>query len=95
MEKVKWRWDMGCYIPFCPYCGEPAYEKDKCSFCGREYEWVEGKHQPTKVTVGEYTIIQTTGKSIYLIKGEKVIAHMSCSKKMSEDELRRLFDRYD
>ena len=43
MKKVNWKWDYGVYVPFCPYCDEPAYEKDHCCFCNKPYEWVNGE----------------------------------------------------
>ena len=95
MKEIKWRWDWGCYIPFCPYCDEPAYEKDKCSFCGKEYKWVEGKHQPTVVEEGEYTAAQTTNKHIHIYKGERLVLHASCRVKKTEDELRQMVAEYE
>lgn len=90
MEKVKWRRDWGSYAPFCPYCDELAYEKNRCVFCGKEYEWVEGKYKPTIVEVGDYTIVQTTNKHIHIYKGERMVMHSSCTKKKTEDELRQM-----
>lgn len=93
--KVKWRWDMGTYVPFCPYCNELAYEKGHCVFCNNQYEWVVGKHKPTTVTVGEYTVVQCTGKHIYIYKGSHMAFHASCTKKKTEDELREFVGFYE
>jgi hypothetical protein len=87
MKKVKWDWDWGVYIPLCPYCNEPAYEKDHCVFCGKPYEWVEGKYKDTIVKQGEYTIIQATNNHISIYKNGEFVMHSQCNKKMTEKEL--------
>jgi hypothetical protein len=75
MKKVKWMWDWECYVPFCPYCYEIAYEKDHCVFCKKEYKWVD-KSKIRKVTVGKYTVVQASNKHITIMKdGEIVIEH--------------------
>lgn len=38
IKPVIWKVECGCRIPFCPYCGEPAYDEHKCCFCGKEYK---------------------------------------------------------
>ena len=93
MKKVKWRWDMGCYIPFCPFCGEPAYEKDRCTFCNKEYKWAD-KSKERKVTVGDYTIIQTSNKHITIVKGDRRVMHASCTKRMSKRRLRKMVEYF-
>ena len=65
IKPVIWKWDYGVYVPFCPYCGEPAYEKDRCFSCGKPYEWTDGEIEPTTVSRGEYTAIQATNNHIY------------------------------
>ena len=95
MKKVKWRWDWGVYVPFCPYCDEPAYEKDHCVFCNKPYEWVEGKHKATIVNVGEYTVVQCTNNHIHIYKDEHMVMHASCTKKKTEDELREMVAVYE
>lgn len=87
IKKVVWKWEYGVYLAFCPYCGEPAYEKDGCCFCHKPYIWVEGDHQPIKITQGEYTIVQSTNNHIMLYKNGSVIMHGACYKKLSEEEL--------
>ena len=89
MKKVKWKWDMGVYVPLCPYCNEPAYEEDHCVFCGKKYEWVEGKHKPTVVEHNGYTIIQCTNNHIQIYKDGRIVMHASCTKKMTEEELKQ------
>ena len=86
-NKVKWQWDWGIYIPVCPYCNEPAYDECKCLFCGKPYKWVDGKYKPTEVTVGEYTVVQSTNHHIVLYKNERMVMHIPHTKKMSEEEL--------
>ena len=97
MEKkaIEWRWDMGVYMPFCPHCNEPAYERDSCIFCEKEYEWVDGEYQPTEVVVGEYTVCQSTSKDIYLYKGDDFVMHCSCTKELTEEELVEMVDHYE
>jgi hypothetical protein len=90
MKQVKWQWDWGVYAPFCPYCNEPAYEKDHCVFCGKEYKWVKSKVKDTRVEVGEYTVIQLSNNALYMYKGEHCVMHASSAKKMTEDELREM-----
>ena len=89
MKKVKWRWDMGVYVPFCPYCDELAYEEDHCVFCGKKYKWVEGEYKPT-VVVGQdgYTAVQSTNNHIIVYKDDQMVMHSSCDVKKTEDELR-------
>ena len=88
MEKVKWRWDYGVYVPLCPYCNEPAYEKYFCVFCEKEYEWVD-KSKDRVVTVGDYTIVQTSNNHIQVYKGERMIMHVPCTKRMSKRKLKQ------
>ena len=35
-EEVQWYREFGVLAPFCPYCGEPAYDTHRCAFCGRQ-----------------------------------------------------------
>jgi hypothetical protein len=94
MKKVNWRWDWGLYVPFCPYCDEHAYEEGHCLFCNKEYEWVEGKYKNTVVEHNGYTIVQETNNHIQLYKDGEIILFASCEKKMSEDELKEMIERY-
>ncbi len=91
MKKVKWRWDYGCYVPLCPYCNDYAYEKDHCVFCKKEYKWVD-KSKTRTVTVGEYTIVQTSNNHIHVYKGERMVLHISCTEKKSKWELKKFAD---
>ena len=88
MKKVKWRWDYGCYVPFCPYCNEYAYEKDHCMFCKKEYKWVD-KSKARAVRVGEYTVVQTSSNNIYVCKGKRLVEHIFCAEKKSKRELKK------
>lgn len=94
MKRVKWRWDMGCYVPLCPYCNELAYEKDHCVFCGKEYEWVD-KSKDRIVTVGEYTVVQASNNHISITKDDRMVYHASCTKKLSEEELKEHVKYYE
>lgn len=93
MEKVVWKWDYGVYVPFCPYCNEPAYDKNECLFCGKPYEWVEGEFQPTEVKRGEYTVIQSTNNHIGVYKSGQLVSHINCSEKKTEEELTMILFR--
>lgn len=95
MRKVKWRWDYGVYMPFCPYCDEPAYEEDHCVFCKKTYKWVEGKYKPTVIEEGEYTVVQSTNNHIQVYKEGRMVMHSSCTKKKSEQELREMIGLYE
>lgn len=95
MKKVKWRWDYDVYVPLCPYCNEPAYEKDHCIFCNKEYEWGDDKYKETIVNVGEYTVVQFTNNHIHVYKGERMVRHASCTKKMTEEELKEMVAHYE
>lgn len=93
MRKVKWTWDMGVYVPLCPYCKELAYEEDHCVFCGKKYIWVDsGKHKPTVVEHEGYKIIQCTNNHIQIYKDDRIVMHASCTKKMTEEELKQQVD---
>ena len=93
-KKVVWQWEYDVYVPFCPYCGELAYEEDHCVFCGRTYEWVEGKHKPKEVTKGEYTIVQHTNNHINLYRDGKMVMHAACMNPLTEEELLEMIDKY-
>lgn len=94
IKPVNWEWDYGVYVPFCPYCGEPAYEHDKCFNCSKPYKWVDGEIKPTKVQVGEYLVVQETNNHIHLYKDGHIIYHSQCTEKLTEDELRETIDFY-
>ena len=89
MKRVKWKWDWGVYVPFCPYCGEPAYGKEQCAFCGRKYKWADGKHKPTVVTHMGYRAVQSTNNHITVYDEDgDVVIYSSCTKKYTDDELK-------
>ena len=94
MKKVKWDWEYGVYTPLCPYCNEPAYEKDHCVFCNQKYKWVEGKHKFTEVVDGDYTIVQSTNGHIHIIKDGRMVMHINQTEKKTEQELLGMLDFY-
>lgn len=96
MRKVEWleECDGGKY-PFCPYCNEFAYEKDHCVFCGKKYKWVEKGRKARMVTVGEYTVVQASNNHITITKGDRMVYHASCTKRMSKRKLRKHVDFYE
>lgn len=91
MKEVKWRWDMGCYIAFCPYCNEPAYFDEHCEFCGKEYKWKEGRHKPRQVYVGKYTIIQAPSRTVFAYDNDRgrLVWHSACTKRLSKRNLKK------
>lgn len=60
----------------------------------KKIEWLEPKHKPTIVQVGEYTVTQATNNHISITKDNKMIYHASCTKKMTEEELKKEVDIY-
>lgn len=94
IKEVEWMWEYGVYIPFCPYCGEPAYEKDSCYFCGKPYKYVEGEYKPTEVQCGEYTVVQNTNNHIHIYKDDSMVMHIQCTVKKTEEELREEVEFY-
>ena len=52
-EEVQWYREFGVLAPFCPYCGEPAYDTHRCTFCGRKYIWRDSPHPPTIAGYGD------------------------------------------
>ena len=95
IKEVVWLWDFGVCMPFCPYCNEPIYEAGTCIFCDKPHKWREGKHKETVVEVGEYIVVQGTGNDVYVYKGGEWVLHASCTKKLSEEELRKFVEHYD
>lgn len=93
-QEVKWRWEYGLCLPFCPYCDNPAYEEDHCVFCHNKYNYTESPVQDTVVEVGDYTIIQLHNNAIYIYKGKQIVMHASSAKKMTEDELREFVKQF-
>ena len=83
------------YVPFCPHCGELAYEEDKCVFCDKPYNRVEGDVRPVKVSKGDYTVIQSTNNHISLYKNGKLIMHAQHNQKKTEKELLEEIDSYE
>ena len=93
--EVQWQWDYGVYIPFCPYCNEPAYDEKICFNCGKEYKWVEGKHKSTVIHHKGYTIAQATNNHVTITKNGDLISHSQCIEKLSEDDLKAMVDRLE
>lgn len=95
MKKVKWENDVdGGKYPFCPYCYEFAYEKDHCVFCGKKYRWVGG-WRDRQVTVGEYTVVQTSNNNINVAKGGRLVYHAQCTKRLSRRALKKYVAFYE
>ena len=91
IKKIAWQPEYGEGLyPFCPYCNEPAYEEDHCVFCNKAYKWEDSPIKDTVVRVDNITIAQTSGNGIYIHSEKGLIAHMSCTKRMTEEELREL-----
>lgn len=88
MKKVNWRWDLGVYVPFCPHCDEPAYEKKKCVFCGKKYKWAKPEIKSAEYTFGDYTVVQAMNNHITVYKDGRMALHSSCKVKMTKEELK-------
>jgi hypothetical protein len=93
MKKVKWYWDTGCYVPFCPYCNKLAYEKDHCVFCKKEYEW-EGESKERIVTVGKYTVRQASSNHITIVRDGIRVFHAPWTKRKSKRQLKKMVDLF-
>lgn len=95
MKAVTWirECDGGLY-PFCPYCGEFAYEKDHCVFCGKKYIMHE-KRRERNVTVGDYTVVQTSNNNVSISKGGRLVYHAQCTKRLSKRQLKKQVAFYE
>lgn len=94
IKEIVWQPEYGEGLyPFCPYCNEPAYEEDRCVFCNKAYKWVESPIKDTVVKIGNITAVQTSSNHIHVLKDGKVMRHISCTKKMTEEELRELVEK--
>lgn len=94
-KQVVWRCEYGVYVPFCPYCGEPAYDHDICFNCGKPYEYVEGERKPKVVSKGAYTVILSTNHHISVYKNDILIFHADCGVSRSKAELLKLLEIID
>lgn len=92
METIKWRWDHEVYVPFCPHCDNPAYNKKKCAFCGRSYKWEKSEIKPTVVEHNGYTVIQCTNNDILVYKNGRIIMQLACIKRKTVEELKEFAD---
>ena len=93
-KEVIWRWKYGVYVPFCPYCDEPAYEHEGCVFCGKPYHWVEGEYTPTKASRGEWTVIQSTNNHVTIYHHDHMVMHAQCTEKKTEEQLLAMIESY-
>lgn len=94
MKKVHWTWDWGVFVPLCPYCKELAYEKDRCVFCGKEYIWVD-KSKDRTVSVGTYTVVQTSNYHIHIYKNKRMVMHIPFDRLLGEEELKEQIAFYE
>lgn len=106
-KEVVWRYEYGMLLPFCPVCGGPAYEEESCVFCGQKFLWVETEEvkkqaEKQKELIVDYEDIhveQVIGSwGIYVSRkigaGYKMLAHLSCSREFTRDELINLAKQY-
>lgn len=49
----------------------------------------------TSVTVGAYTVIQSSNHHIHIYKDGRMVMHASCAKKMTEEELKAYAGLYE
>ena len=96
MKKVIWRYefDKKEKYPFCPYCGEFAYNEEKCVFCGKPYEWEEDQTETVLVEFEGYRIVQTINHHIHLYKDGKLVMHIPHTKRMTAEELKKEVEFY-
>lgn len=47
--KIDWRKEYGMTVPYCPSCGEMAYETERCKFCGQKFIQEEGPKEKTEI----------------------------------------------
>lgn len=90
-KKILWYEDYDIMLPWCPSCNEPAYEHDKCVFCGQPFIWVDKPkgYEDIVVSYKDYTATQVYGSwGVYIEKKNGTLCtHMSCARKMSKREL--------
>jgi hypothetical protein len=95
-KKIVWRKEYGeGFYPFCPYCGEFAYEQDKCHFCGKPYKWVKDPTPPRVVEVDGHKVIQASSNHIHIYDSTgRLVYHASCTKKKTKRQLKKEFKFY-
>lgn len=95
-KKIIWDWDYGLYVPFCPNCGDlvDAYG-EVCDTCGEAFEYTEPMYKSKTVIVGDYEVVQETNNHISIYKDGQFVYHASCSKEMTEEELKQQVDFYE
>lgn len=96
-KEVVWYEDYGIMLPWCPSCHEPAYEEDKCVFCGQPFIWVDKPkgYEDTIIEVGEWVIIQINGSwGVYVEHNGIEVSHACCSRKLTDDELMEMLKPY-
>ena len=94
MERVIWKWDAGTYVPFCPHCQEPAYQKGRCLFCGERFLWVEPSVSQRKVVIGEYEAVQAPNHHLHLYKNGTLILHASCARELTAEEIKQFIENH-
>lgn len=95
-KEIEWRKEY-CYsndgfmvVPFCPSCGEPAYEQDKCVFCGQKLVWIDKpkQYEDLCVSIGDWVAIQVYGSwGVYICYKGTIKVHASFTKPLSKEEL--------
>lgn len=91
-------WEDVCdrVMPFCPTCHEPAYQEDRCVFCGQKFIWVESeeaekqaeKQKELIVHYNDITVEQIVGSwGIYVSRNGEHLRHISCYKELSKEQL--------
>ena len=85
--------DYGIFIPTCPFCHEPLYEKKRCVFCGatiEEDETIENKlHELNNDLVSTYEniVVEQTCNALYVYEDKKMVMHCTIEKPKTQDEL--------
>jgi hypothetical protein len=95
-KKIVWRKEYGeGRYPFCPYCGEFAYDQDKCVFCGKAYKWVDNPTPPRVVEIDGHKVVQTSSNHIHIVNAEgRLVYHAICTKRKTKRQLKECYKFY-
>ena len=93
-EKVKWvKWyhEWGLLVAHCPYCDELAYEKNRCVFCGKEYEYTQKPVPDLKAESKMLWAVMPSNDSIYVFDrlSNGLVRHESVCGKWDDKKLKR------
>lgn len=103
IKDIKWQKEY-CYssddfmvMPFCPSCGEPAYEENECMFCHQKYRFIPKPkdYEDVIITIGEWEICQVYGSwGVYISHNGRIVVHASCGSPISKRKLKEWLESY-